>query len=279
MKTAALVVCLGMVVLGLGCGSGNMVNVAKNEVMKGGQWEYVVTPNSGGNTLNFEANVPGTNLQFNGTNAVLFYPSQVGSTGPTTTPIYCSSFAFNGEINGDTVKGNFDWANTSERFANFSGALAADGQSISNGTYSGQSCANGDSPGTPKPNFKGTLTGQTIAPVNGTYSGTLTSSSFGADVVTFVIMQNPDFSLNISGTSVENGVTTTFALLPQSPVSQGSQGLVTGATVAWSGSAENVNGSQSFSFSGQLNPTATQLTATIFQVGPHETVTGTLTRQ
>jgi hypothetical protein len=276
MKTAALVVCLGMVVWG--CGSGNMVNVARNVVMKGGQWEYVVTPNSGGAALNFEANVPGTNLQFNGTNAMIFYPSQVGLTGPTTTPIYCSSLAFNGEINGNTVKGSFDWANTSERFASFSGELTADGQSLSNGAYSGQSCAAGDSPGTPKPDFKGTLTGSIIAPVNGTYSGKLTSSLFGADVVTFVITQNPDFSLNISGTSVENGVTTMFASLPQSQT-PASLGVVTGASVFWGGTAENVNGSQDFSFSGHLNPTATQLTATIFQVGSNETVTGTLTRQ
>jgi hypothetical protein len=208
---------------------------------------------------------------------MIFYPSQVGLTSPTTTPIYCSPFALNGEINGDTVQGNFNWGDTSERFANFSGELAADGQSISNGTYSGQSCANGDGPGTPKPNFKGTFTGQIIAPVSGTYSGTLTSSLFGADVVTFVITQNSNFSLNISGTSVENGVTTTFALLPQSQT-PASQGAVTGASVFWGGTAENVNGSQNFSFSGHLNPAATQLTATIFQVGSNETVTGTLTR-
>jgi hypothetical protein len=276
MKTAALVVCLGLVVWG--CGSGNMVNVAKNVVMKGGQWEYVVTPTRGGATLDFEANVPGTNLQFNGTNAVIFYPSQVGLTTPTTTPIYCSSFAFNGEINGDTVKGNLDWANTSERFASFSGELAGDGQSLSNGAYSGQSCAAGDGPGTPKPDFKGTLTGNIIAPVNGTYSGKLTSSLFGADVVTFVITQNSDFSLNISGTSVENGVTTMFASLPQAQT-PASLGAVTGASVFWGGTAENVNGSQNFSFSGHLNPMATQLTVTIFQVGSNETVTGTLTRQ
>src|ERR1700722_4814752 len=137
MKNVALEVCLGVFMLG--CGSGNMVNVAKNVVMKGGQWEYMATPDSSGNALNFEANVPGTNLQFNGTNAMIFYPSQVGLTGPTTTPISCSPFAFSGEINGDAVKGNFDWGDTSERFANFSGALAADGQSISNGTTSGQS--------------------------------------------------------------------------------------------------------------------------------------------
>ncbi len=278
MKTAALVVCLGMVELG--CGSGNMVNVAKNVVMKGGQWEYVVTPNSGGAALNFEANVPGTNLQFNGSNAMIFDPSQVGLTSPATMPIYCSPFAVNGEINGNTVKGNFDWGDTSQRFASFSGELAADGQSLSNGAYSGQSCTVAGGPGTPGPDFKGTLTGNIIAPVNGTYSGKLTSSLFGADVVTFVITQNPDFSLNISGTSVENGVTTMFASLPQSQTpAAASLGAVTGASVFWGGTAENVNGSQSFSFSGHLNPTATQLTTTIFNVGSNETVTGTLTRQ
>jgi hypothetical protein len=274
MKNVSLAVCLGIFMLG--CGSGNMVNVARNVVMRGGQWEYVVTPDTGGNDLNFEANVPGTNLQFNGTNAIIFEPSQVGLSRPSTTPIYCSPFAFSGEINGDTVKGSFDWGDTSQRFANFSGALAADGQSISKGSYSGQSCANGDGPGTPKPSFKGTFTGQIIAPVNGTYSGTLTSSLFGQDVVTFVIQQNSDFSLNLSGTSVENGVTTTFALQPQSPAPQA---VVTGANVSWGGTAENVNGSQSFSFSGHVNPTATHLTVTIFQVGSSETVSGTLTRQ
>jgi hypothetical protein len=276
MKTTALVVCLGMVVWG--CGSGNMVNVANNVVMKGGQWEYIVTPNSGAATLNFEANVPGTNLQFDGTNAMIFNPSQVGLPGPSTMPIYCSSFAFNGEINSNSVKGNFDWGPPTQRFANFAGELAANGQSITSGTYSGEACTVRYGPGNPGPDFKGTFTGQIIAPANGTYSGKLTSSLFGADVVTFVITQNPDFSLNVSGTSVENGVTTIFALLPQSQ-SPTSLGAVTGASVFWGGTAENVNGSQSFSFSGHLNPTATQLTATIFQVGPNETVTGTLTRQ
>jgi hypothetical protein len=276
MKTAALVVCLSMIVGG--CGSGNMVNVAKNVAMKGGQWEYVVMPDSGGASLNFEANVPGTNLQFNGTNAMIFNPSQVGSTGPTTMPIFCTPFAFNGEINGNTVKGNFDWGDSSQRFASFSGELAADGQSLSNGAYLGQPCTVAGGPGTPEPNFKGTLTGNIIAAVNGTYSGKLTSSLFGTDVVTFVITQNPDFSLNFSGTSVENGVTTMFAPLPQSQT-PASQGAVTGASVFWGGTAENVNGSQNFSFSGHLNPASTQLTVTIFQVGSNETVTGTLTRQ
>jgi hypothetical protein len=278
MKNVALVVCLGMFLLG--CGSGNMVNVARNVVMKGGQWEYVVTPNSGGAALNFEANVPGTNLQFTGTNAMIFYPSQVGATGPSPTgrPIFCSPFAFNGEINGSTVKGAFDWGDTTQHFASFSGVLAADGQSLSNGSYTGQSCTNGDGPGTAGPNFKGSFAGQIIAPVNGTYRGTLQSSEFGNDLVTFVITQNADFSLNISGTSVENGVTTMFASATGLPAGT-LAAAVTGANVGWGGTATNVNGSQNFSFNGHTNSAATQLSVTLFQVGPSETVTGTLTKQ
>jgi len=273
MKNVAVVVCLGLVALG--CGTGSMVNVANNVVMKGGQWEYVVTPSNGAAVMNFEANVPGTNVAFNGANASIFFPSQVGATGPnaTGTPLYCTPFGFNGEINGNSLKVAFDWGASTEHFASLSGELAANGQSISNGTYSGQTCSNADSPGTPKANFKGTLTGQTIAPVNGTYSGTVTSSLFGADVVTFTIAQNADFSLNVAGTSSENGVTTMFSTnFPQST-------LVTGASVLFGGTAENVNETQNFSFAGHLNPAATQLAITLMTVGPNETVSGTLTRQ
>jgi hypothetical protein len=278
MKTMLLVVCLG--VCAAGCGSGKVVSAANNVVMKGGQWEYVVTPDNGGIVMDIDANVPGTNVQFNGTNAIIFQPSLVGPNGPTssTSPLYCSPFAINGEINVNLVKGNFDWADTTERFANFSGELSADGQSITNGSYSGTSCNNGSGPGTPGPNLKGTFTGYTIAPANGTYTGTLHSSLYGADVVTLVITQNADFSLNVSGTSVENGVTTVFASATNLPTGTGAA-AVTGATVSWGGAAQNVNGSQSFQFSGHLNPAATQLTATLFQVGPNEWVTGTLTRQ
>lgn len=276
MKNRALVVCFGLCV----AGCGTMVNVANNVVMKGGQWEYVVTPNNGSAVMDFEANVPETNLQFNGQNASIFFPSQVGATGPnpTGTPIYCAPFGFNGDINGNAIKAAFDWGDSTQHFASFSGELAPDGQSLTNGAYSGQTCSNADAPGTPKPNFKGTLTGQIIAPVNGTFTGTLQSSAFGADVVTFTITQNADFSLNIAGTSVENGVTTMFASAMGLPENLPAA-VVTGATVGWGGTATNVNGSQNFQFNGHLNPTATQLTATFFQVGPGEMVTGTLTRQ
>jgi len=114
--------------------------------------------------------------------------------------------------------------------------------------------------------------------VNGTYSGTLKSSVFGADVVTLTITQNADFSLNIAGTSVEDGVTTVFGPVANLPASTPAA-VVTGATVSWGGAATNINGSQTFRFNGHLNPAATQLTVTIFEVGPGETVSGTLMKQ
>jgi hypothetical protein len=274
MKNMMLVVCLGMCVAAGGCGSGKVVSAANNVVMKGGQWEYVVTPDNGGITMDIDANVPGTNLQFNGTNALIFHPSQVGATTPSAAPLYCSAFAFNGEININIVKGNFDWGETTQQFGNFSGELSADGQSITNGTYSGQACTVSNGSGNPGPNFKGTFTGYAVAPVNGTYSGKLQSSLYGADVVTFVITQNADFSLNMSGTSVENGVTSTLA-----PSTLAETNVVNGATVYLGGTTENVNGTGNFSFAGHLNPTATQLTITLMSFGPNETVTGTLTRQ
>jgi len=91
-----------------------------------------------------------------------------------------------------------------------------------------------------------------IAAVNGTYTGTLKSSLFGADVVTFVVTQNEDSSLNMSGMFVENGVATTIA-----PSTERLSNIVVGATVYLAGTAVNVNESNSFSFSGHLNPTAT----------------------
>jgi hypothetical protein len=205
---------------------------------------------------------------------VIFQPSQVGSAGGSTSPLYCSSFNINGGINGSGVSGKMSWGDPAVHFANFSGDLAANGQSISNGTYSGESCNGGNGPGNPGPQMKGTLTGYTIAPVNGTYHGTLTSSLHGAEVVTFVISQNADFSLNMSGTSVENGVSTTF-VANTAPISN----IVVGATVYLEGSAASANGSNSFAFAWHLNPTATQLTVAMMTLGPSETLSGTLTKQ
>lgn len=281
MKVLTLVVCLAIFIAG--CGSASTAN---NVTMQGGQWEYVITPDNGSITMLLDANLPGTNAQFSATNALIFQPSEIGLT-PTTAPIYCSSFNIDASIRDSNLNGKLSWGYPATHFADFSGDLAANGQSISNGTYSGGICGVTSSAVMSGPQIKGTLTGYTIAPVNGTYSGTLTNSLYGPDVVTFTITQNADFSLNASGTSVVNGVST--VLVGQNPQTLNS--VVTGASVFLQGTAENVNGSKFFSFSGHLNPTATQLTVAIMSFNPallndgvpssvpSENLTGALTKQ
>ena len=93
MKNVALMVCFAA--CSAGCGSGKLVSAANNVVMQGGQGEYVIEPDNGGITMYLDANVPGTNLQFSGTNAVIFQPSQIGVVGSTSL-IYCANFNISG---------------------------------------------------------------------------------------------------------------------------------------------------------------------------------------
>jgi hypothetical protein len=276
MKVLSLVVCLAIFIAG--CGSGSTAN---NVVMQGGQWEYVVTPENGSITMLLDANLPGTNAQLSATNAQIFLPSQVELVG-STSPFYCSSFNIDASIRDSNLNGKLSWGYPAAHFADFSGDLAANGQSISSGTYSGGVCSVTSSSVMSGPQINGKLTGYTIAPVNGTYRGTLTNSLYGPDVVTFTIAQNPDFSLKMSGTSVVNGVSTALV---------GSSNSVSGALVFLLGTAENVNGSNYFSFSGHVNPTASQLTVVLMSFNPHplsdgepspvpaEILTGALTKQ
>jgi hypothetical protein len=174
-------------------------------------------------------------------------------------------------ISDTTLKGEFG----QPTFANFSGELATNGQSIAKGTYSGGFCSDAGFYG---PKIKGTLTGSTIAPVNGIFTGTLNSSLYGPDVVTLTITQNPDFTLNFAGNSVENGVTTNLISGTTTRAN-----YVIGAFVSLSGSAININGSETFTFNAHLNTNATQMTFAGMDLGmgtaAYETVTGSLTKQ
>jgi hypothetical protein len=284
MRKVMLVVCVAVGILGMsGCGSAG-ASSTENVNMQSGQWELVVTPDNGSTTMLLDANLSGTNAQFSATNAQIFQPSQIGLIA-STSPIYCSSLNIDANVKKNNLRANLEWAAATESFGHFgdlSGELAANGQSISNGNYSGGICSVALNPEVSGPQIKGKLTGYTIAPVNGTYSGTLTNSVYGADVVTFTIAQNPDFSLKMSGTSVVNGVTTAIV---------GSSNSVTGGLVFLQGTAENVNGSNYFNFSGHVNPTASQLTVTIMSFNPRplndgepspvpaEMLTGILTKQ
>jgi hypothetical protein len=273
MKKQTLVVCLA-VFLG-GCGSAGSSSTANNVTMQGGQWEYVTVPENSTIPMYIEANLPSTNVAFSVGNIRFFQPSEIDLPN-ATAPIFCDNLSMNATIGGTTLSGKF--SAPPSNFANFSGELVANGQSISSGTYSGGTCS--EAPPAPfnGPQVRAKFTGSTIAPVNGTFTGTLNSNLHGPDVVTLTITQNPDFSLNFSGTSVENGVTSDLI-----PFTGQENTLVIGAIVYLGGSAININGSNSFSFTAHLNTNATQMTITSMYFGPEtpgsESLTGTLTKQ
>jgi hypothetical protein len=267
MKIQTLVVCLAIFLAG--CGSAGAGSTANNVTMQGGQWEYVVVPENGTIPTFISANLPTTNDSLNvTTNAVFFNLSEIGLVNPSA-PADCFDLTLdvNASISGTTLNGKFG----QPTFANFSGELASNGQSIAKGTYSGGYCSDLGFYG---PKIKGTLTGSMVAPVNGTFTGTLNSNLYGPDVVTLTITQNPDFSLNFSGTSVENGVTTNLIAGTATRAN-----YVIGAIVYLNGSASNVNGSETFGFSAHLNTNATQMTLVGMDIGSDESVTGALTKQ
>ncbi len=171
--------------------------------MQGGQWEYVVTPDNGGTTMYLGVNLTKTNVDFNANNLVIFQPSQI-SLVQNTAPISCGGYSLMGAIGGTKFDGEL--GTPTGAFGSFSGQLSSNGQSISNGKYSGQACT------TMPSKVSGTLTGYTVAPLNGTFTGKLTSTANGASVVT---VSSPTerrlLSPGITGTFVENGVTTSFA--------------------------------------------------------------------
>jgi hypothetical protein len=267
MKTLTLVVCL-VIFLG-GCGSGGMgsTSSANNVTMQGGQWEYVAVPENSTIPIYIEGNLPSTSVEFSAGDILFFQPTEVGLIEPTA-PIYCGNLNMTASISDTTLNGKF--GTPTSHFARFSGELAANGQSIAKGTYSGALCS--DPPFSVQ--VKATLTGSTIPLVNGTFTGTLNSNLYGPDVVTVTVTQNPDFSLNFSGTSVENGVTTDLAA-----ITAPGNNLVIGAIVYLTGSAVNINGTNSFAFNGHLNTTGSQMTVTSMNIGLNEHVTGALTKQ
>jgi hypothetical protein len=268
MKILTLVVCVA-IILG-GCGAGGSGSAGVNVQMPSGQWEFSVVPDNGTIPMFIDMNLSETNGTLTATNAQIFQPAEDGISNQSG-PIYCGNFNVNGAVSDDKLNGKLSWGQPASHFANFSGVLASNGQSLSEGTYQGEVCLLATSPVAGGVQTKGTLVGYTIPAASGTFTGTLNSSLYGADVVTISVTQNPDFSLTFTGTSIENGVTT--ALIPSS---NPQNSTVVGATVYLTGSATNVNGSAAFSIAG--HPTATQLTITNMNFGGDENVTGALTK-
>ena len=271
MKTVMLLVCSAMYLTS--CGSAGPGSTATYVTMQAGQWEYAVIPDNNATPMFIDFNQPIASGSLAASNALIFNAADISFPG-ANEPYYCGGFNLNANISESTLKGNMSWGQPSVHFANISGTLGPNGQSLTNGHYSGQLCTVSTGPGSPSSNINGTMTGYTISPVNGTFTGTLNSTQDGALVVTLSITQNPDFSLNVAGTFVENGVTSVFV-----PTTTPQSDIVRGATLTIAGTAKNINDSQPASLSGHLNPSATQISIAVMNIGSDGTITGALTKQ
>jgi hypothetical protein len=275
----ALVLCAALSACGTAGGnggggnSGGGGNGGGGTQMQAGQWEFVVTPNDGSDMFYVEANLtPSGETVFAAVANTGIYQQQT-FTGEGIGAGFCSNQTLNGNISGDTLTGNTNDGGSSS-YATFSATIAANNQSVSGGTYTGGSCGFDGSTTT------GTLTGYVVAPLNGTFTGTLTSSLYGPDQVSIVITQNSGFDFTVSGTSVEDGESSTISVpLGSSNGGANDYSNVIGATINAYGTTTNINGTSNFQAVGHFNPAGTQLAIRTLDTKTGEVNTGTLTKQ
>lgn len=86
-----------------------------------------------------EVNLPATNSSFSMSPSSVFWNLSENGFVKVSAPSDCFNLAlkFDASISDTTLKGEFE----QPTFANFSGELAANGQSITTGTYSGGFCS------------------------------------------------------------------------------------------------------------------------------------------
>jgi hypothetical protein len=270
----SVVLCTVLAACGATSKSGN---VGANATMQAGQWEFVATPTSGGPTQYLEANLAdsGGGVFSTPSNALVFWFEG-------TTPETCA-YVDGGTPGGLTVSGTIS-GNQLSGFLNpggvyeFSGAVAANGQSVSGGTFGGfDTCPlpGGGNTGTPT---SGTFTGVTVSPLSGTFAGTLNGSISGPLNISMSVVQNANFDVTASGTASQGGCTYTLTF---GPPSNGVSNVV-GATLQMSGTgtSASVCGTVTFGVVGHFNQTATQIQILATNLDPNDNaLPGTLTKQ
>ena len=265
----SVVLCGVLAACGTTSGSSSGNGGSTNATMQAGQWEFAVTPTNGDPKYFVEANLTDSG------NGIF--------SAPVNTTDYCyggtedSGVTVNGTIEGDALTGSVAVANGGPTVP-ISATIASGGKSVSQGTIgSGLDCVEYSWQLGSNNNNSGTFTGYTVAPANGTFAGTLTSSMYGPDVVTVNISQDANFGITVSGTSLENAVTTNLSISPAGAMLGVNE--IVGAQIQAQGTATNLNGSQQFQAIGQLNAAGTQITIIVTELETGEQQKGTLTKQ
>ncbi|HTF25468.1 MAG TPA: hypothetical protein VK937_16415 [Candidatus Limnocylindria bacterium] len=165
---------------------------------------------------------------------------------------YCEGWNFDSTLSNNALSGSWYAPSSPATAATFSaGALSSNGQAISGGSYSSSNPFCSFEPGP----TAGTFTGYVVAPLNGTFTGTLTGTSSGPDQITIHVIQDSTFGVTVSGTSVQNGVTSNLSISPSATSTD-----VVGAVISAFGTETNINGSWRFGLFGHFNPAGTQIT-------------------
>jgi hypothetical protein len=241
--------------------------------MQQGQWEFSV--NNGAYFI--ESNLTDASGTVTSTvyNTAVLNPQPVVAGQPGGFD--CGNVGLSATISEDTLTGTVGSDGATE--INFSGTVASNGQSVTNGTFSnvsppGTGCAPEGAA------TSGTFTGYVVPSLTGTYSGQITSwpSNTTPYSCTLTLTQNSDFSISGTGVATSEGYVQNFTF----PAATGNTSGVIGATFNLSGSWSSGTQSQVMQLTGHSNPSGSQITVTILYgdgPGDNDWWTGTLTKQ
>jgi hypothetical protein len=266
-----------------GCGGGSTYSGGSTPAtspIATGQWEfnfnnsaYLVEVNlsdngpgvaSGGGAIAleqkfFSAPSPAAAIGLGGCNL----PSQNAIDGDNTTSVF-NGFLDIGNNEDDTLNGIFSPEYTS----------------ISAGTVTGGNVLCGQN--VPLTTFTATV----VPPINGTFTGMLSSSDGFEDQASFAVSQTANSQqITFNGTTIGNGVTTTFSVpapsntsTPSGPASTNPAQAI-GAYIQGTGSATNPSGTYNFTFVAHYNSATKQIYVKGYNTNTGEGITGYLSQQ
>ena len=242
-----------------------------------GQWEFNFNNSACLVEVNVSDNGNGVASAFNDSHAL----AQNFFTAPTPTgAIGLGDFnvaQFYGANQTNVFNGSMDVDNNEDDTLN--GILSANYTSISDGTVTGGMPLCGSTTPT-------TFTASVVPPINGTFTGTLSSSDGFQDQASFTVSQTANSrQITFNGTTIGNGVTTTFSVpapsntsTPSGPAST-NPAQATGAFIDGAGSATNASGTYDFTFVAHYNFTTNQIYVKGWNGNTGEGITGYLTQQ
>ena len=271
---------IGVIIALSGCGGGSTYSGGSTPAtspIATGQWEFNFNNSAYLVEVNLSDNGPGV-ASGNGSIAL----AQNFFTAPTPASAIglggCGVALLDGSNQTNMFNGSMDVDNNEDD--TLSGSFSADYTSISDGTVTGgvNLCA--------QPITLTTFTASVVPPINGTFTGMLSSSDGFEDQASFAVSQTTNSQqITFNGTTIGNGVTTTFSVpapsntsTPSGPAST-DPAQATGAFIQGTGSATNASGTYNFTFAAHYNSATKEIYIRGYNSNTGEGITGYLSQQ